>query len=107
PLSTWAAGFLRLSIEHRLNNALRWCRALELTRAVSRGGATLLELGRDGQAWLASGLAQQYTRLFDYLRTGRESEGHYAYSYSDVQFLGVEVRAFETPQRNSAWIELT
>src|SRR5438876_6381370 len=106
PLTAWAADFLRLSVEHRLNRALRWCRVLGLARAVSRGGATLLELGKQGQAWLASGFAGQYTRLFDYLRTGHEGQGHYAYSHSDVPFLGVEVRAYETPQRHSGWVEL-
>jgi len=106
-LSAWATGFLRLSLDHRLNNALRWCWALGLARAVNRGGTTLLELGQDGQTWLASDLAGQYTRLFDYLRTGRAAEGHYAYHHSDVLFLGVDVRAYETPQRHQGWLELT
>ncbi len=106
-LPAWATGFLRLSIDHRLTNALRWCRALGLARAVSRGGAMLLELGRDGQQWLANDLAGQYTRLFDYLRTGRAAEGRYAYHHSDVLFLGVDVRAYETPPRHQGWLELT
>src|SRR5438045_2580267 len=53
-----------------------------------------------------SDLAGQYLRLFDYLRTGRDSQGHYAYYHSDVLYLGVEVRAYETP-RHHAWVELT
>jgi hypothetical protein len=107
PLSEWAAGFLRLSVETRLNTALYWCRVFKLSRTVSRGGATLLELAREGQEWLASGLAEQYTRLFDYLRTGRAGDGHYAYRHSDVNYLGVDVRAYETPPRHSGWVELT
>src|SRR5207248_1072442 len=51
--------------------------------------------------------AGQYTRLFDYLRTGREGAGHYAYYHSDVHFLGVEMRAYETPTRHEVWVELT
>ncbi|HKB39152.1 MAG TPA: hypothetical protein VKD72_22120, partial [Gemmataceae bacterium] len=70
-LPAWGADFLRLSIDHRLNNILRWCRTLGLARAASRSGTALLELSRDGQKWLASDLAGQYTRLFDHLCTGR------------------------------------
>src|SRR5262245_4141846 len=106
-LPAWGADFLRLSIDHRLNNILRWCRTLGLARAASRSGTALLELSRDGQKWLASDLAGQYTRLFDYLRTGRAAEGHYAYHHSDVLFLGVEVRAYEPPQHHQGWLELS
>src|SRR5262249_7597361 len=39
--------------------------------------------------------------------TGRESDGHYAYYHSDLNFLGVEVQAYETLPRLSGWVELT
>src|SRR5262249_13092488 len=60
-----------------------------------------------GQQWLASDLAGQYARLFDYLRTGVAAAGHYAYHYSDTLFLGVDARAYEAPERHRGWVELT
>ena len=69
PLAAWLLDALKWSDEGRLNQALAWARTLKLVKDVSEGKQLQLHLTPKGYQWLSSGLDEQYTGIYDLLRT--------------------------------------
>ncbi|HZW33187.1 MAG TPA: helicase-associated domain-containing protein, partial [Isosphaeraceae bacterium] len=69
PLAAWLLNALKWSDESRLSQALAWARALELVKEVAEGKQTRLHLTPKGHRWLASDLDEQYSRIYDRLRS--------------------------------------
>ena len=69
PMAGWLLEALKWSDERRLNRALAWARTLKLVKDVIEGKQLQLHLTSKGHEWLSSGLDEQYTGIYDLLRT--------------------------------------
>jgi hypothetical protein len=76
PLPVWLSQALHWSDEGRLNQALAWSSMLKLVKIVHETKRVWLRLTSKGRAWLASGLAEQYTELYKLLSTFASGSGH-------------------------------
>lgn len=102
PLPAWTAEVLRLDDPGRVDLALRLARWTGLTREVQRDDGPWLEPSKDGQEWLADGLAGQYRRLFDRLRQGPEMPSGGSLDV-DARLLGSSLVVIESPKREGHW----
>jgi Helicase conserved C-terminal domain len=93
PLPDWAGEWFAHQEGERLRTARYWAACLRLTRVANQAGEEWLQLTSDGQEWLAADLAEQYSRLFQFLRESQEDD-RYTYRYADFLFLGTHLRAF-------------
>ena len=107
PLAAWLSQALRWSDEGRLNEALAWASMLKLVEVVPESRQAWLKLTSKGHAWLASGLAEQYSELYSLLNSLASRSGPHEWpqvgsfcldrnpfsgmGHSDGRFLGEDV----------------
>jgi Helicase conserved C-terminal domain len=107
PIAAWLMEALEWSNERRLNRSLAWARTLQLVAEVIEGKQIQLHLTSKGYKWLSSGLDEQYTGIYNLLRThpardeyspylGSDFPGSFATGNlgpGDMRFLGEHVTA--------------
>ena len=100
PHPGWLDAALKSSPEHRLAAAFRNAKTFGFVEEESEDKATWLRLGGKGRTWLASGLEEQYGKLYDYYRSTARKADPYSYDYNqgDSKFLGVEVKVMPVPK---------
>ncbi len=66
PLPAWLFDILGWTTESRLNQAVKWSRALHFVRPDTEGPNTRIQLSAEGHGWLACHLEEQYAQVFNF-----------------------------------------
>lgn len=69
PVATWLLHTIKWSAEDRLNRAIAWTRAAQLTTVRPDGRQIRLHLAPKGQEWLSGNLADYHAEIFRIVRT--------------------------------------
>ena len=101
PHPAWLDEFLKSSKEHRLDSAFLHARTFKFVESEADDKTLWLRLTGKGRNWLASGLEEQYAKVYEQVRaTSKKQSYHdydddygydYGYSFGDSKFLGVPV----------------
>ena len=99
PHPAWLDDVLKSSKEHRLGSAYLHARTFGFVESEPDDRTRWLRLTGKGRNWLASGLEEQYAKVYEQVRATSKKRSYndydydddYGYSFGDSKFLGVPV----------------